>query len=806
MLLEAFRSLRAVPRVTAFILFILTLTIAAATVTFSVVDAVVLRPLPFARPAGLVQVAHDRGDRVMSQARAMSPVQFLALHERTDVFEALAAVSRGRVMLDTGGEPERVWSARVTASLFDVLGVRPLIGRTFDAAHEVAGSEHAAVISHGLWRRRFASDPAVVGRVLKTVGPGGIDAKLGGDGSLVVMGVMPEGFSYPLVDDRLTDIWRPYVISEPERLGVEQSSYLHLVGRLRAGLSLAQAQRACDDVRRTLAAAERAHAYSPSGHFTVTRLDEAVAGPVRGWMLLVLVAVALLLVVACANVANLLLTRAIDRARELSIRVALGASRPRLFASLLMESVMLSLCAVVLALTVSWWGIGAAKASLPPGIARTDQIALNLRVFLAAVAAAAFTGLLFGVIPAFQAFREDVVTALKAGGGAIAGISGRWRTVVLMSQVAFASVLLVATTLFVSSFVRLTLADLGFDRANLLLLDPVPGLQGTVTEFVDRLRSVPGIVAVGGASAGSPPLVMAGFEGGASGTRLRPIDAAANAEFVMTEFNRVSSGYFAAAAIPVLRGRVFSDSDPQGLSAVVLDEFAAKQLFGDRDPVGRGVTNGRIQSTVIGVVANVRMRGPEAESGPQAYYLGPLTAGSYAFLVRTSEPAARVIPGLRASIGGLSKPDGPPVLIRPIQDAFRNITARRRFSAGTMAIFGILALIIGAAGVYGVMSSVVAQRTREIGVRLALGAERADVVALVVGRGLRLAGVGIALGLAMSLGVTRFLSFLLYAVHPLDPLTFAAISALLGAVALVAAWEPARRALRVDPAVCLREE
>ncbi len=795
MIVEAFRSLRAARGVTAFILLILTVTISAATVTFSVVDAVVLRPLPFDRANELVSIEHDRGDRVMSQARAMSAVQFLALRERPDAFEALAAVARGWVMLEGGGEPERVSSARVTASLFDVLRVKASIGDTFGPAHEVAGTEPVAVISHALWRRRFGADPAVIGRRLQSA-----------DGALLVLGVMPEGFSYPLVDDRLTDIWTPYVIPEEERLGVEQSAYLHIVGRLRPGTPLTQARVRADDVRKALAAAERVHYYSPSGRFTVTRLDEAVAGPVRAWMLLVLGAVGLLLIVACANVANLLLARAIDRMRELSIRAALGATRRRLFASLLAESVLLSLVAVALALLVSWWGVGAMRASLPPGIARADQIALDLRVFGAAVMAAVVTGLLFGMIPAFQASRGDVAAVLRSGAATIAGTGSRWRSVVLVSEIAFASVLLVATTLFVSSFVRLTRADLGFDRAKLLLVDPVAGLEGTVTDFARRLESVPGVTAVGGASAGSPPLVMAGFGGGASGTRLQPADAASGSEPVAAEFNRVSPGYFSAAAIPILRGRVFNQADPTTPGPVVLDEFAAQQLFGDRDPLGREVTNGRTRSTVIGVVANVRMRGPEVQSGPQAYFAGPPPARSYAFLVRTSQPPATVIPGLQTAIDAMRPPGGRPVLIRPVEDAFRNITARRRFSAGSMAIFGLLALVIGAVGVYGVTASLVARRTREIGVRLTLGATPRQIVGDLVGQASRMVGAGLVLGLPAAWLVSRGFESLFFEVRPTDAWVYLIVAAVLIVFTVLAALVPARRASHVDPLVALRAE
>jgi putative ABC transport system permease protein len=794
MLVDAIRSLRAAPGVTLFILFILTLTISVATITFSVVDTVVLRPLPFEDADDLVAIEHHRGDRVMSQVRALSAVQFLALRNRTEAFSALAAVARGSQTLQIGNEPERVWSARVTSSLFDTLRVRPLVGQAFTSAHEVAGNDRVAVISYSLWRRRFDGDPGIVGRMIHVA-----------DGPRLVLGVMPEGFAYPIFDDRLADIWTPYVIPEEERLGTQQSSYLHIVGRLRAGTSLVQAQIHADAVRGALAVTDPDR-YLPTGRFAVTTLEEAVVGPVRGWLVLVLTAVCLLLVIACANVANLLLTRAIDRARELSIRAALGATRARLVTSLLVESLALSLCAVVLALLVASWGVDAAKASLPPGIARAHSIALDLRVFAAAVMAAIVTGFFFGVIPAVQASRDDLVAVLKQGATTITMARSRWRMSVLVAEIAFASVLLVATTLFVSSFIRLTRADLGFDRSDLLVVTSLDGLEGTITDVVQRLEAIPGVTAVGGAAAGSPPLVAAGFEGGSSGTRLQLPDMPANTGSVAVEFNRVSSRYFLAAGIPLLRGRVFRDADPPTSNMVVLDELAARQLFGEGDPIGREVIYSRNRATVIGIVRNVRMRGPEADSSPQAYFPGGAKAASYAFLIRTSQPAANVVPAIQTVLATLRPEGSRPAQIRLVEDAFRNITARRRFSAGAMAIFGILALLIGAAGVYGVMSSVVAQRTREIGVRVALGATSSQIVGAVLAQMGRCVAFGLMLGLPIAWLISRTFTALFFQVRPTDLWIYVAVAGILAVVGLVAAFIPARRASLIDPLLALRSE
>ncbi|MEX2661352.1 MAG: ABC transporter permease [Vicinamibacterales bacterium] len=399
MFVDAVRSLRAARGVTLFILFILTLTISVATVTFSVVDAVVLRPLPFDKPGGLAVIEYDRGDGVMQHVRSLSPFKFLAVKDRAGAFAAVAAVWRGSRAMPSDGEAARIPSAAVTASLFDVLGVRPLLGQTFSAAHEVAGNDRVTVISHALWRGRFGGDAGIVGRTLQM-----------SDGPLLVLGVMPEHFSYPISDDRVPDLWTPFVIPDEERIK-DESSYLHVVARVAPGTSMGQAQAMADSVRAGLAQAHPVR--YERGRFVVTPLDEAVVGPTRGWMLLVLFAVGVLVLVACANVGNLLLTRALQRERELSIRASLGATRARLVGSLLIESLILSLSAVALSLVLASWGIEAVKAALPPGIARAHLIALDVRVFAAAVVAASVTGLLFGAFPALQGARVDLATSLK---------------------------------------------------------------------------------------------------------------------------------------------------------------------------------------------------------------------------------------------------------------------------------------------------------------------------------------------------------------------------------------------------------
>lgn len=801
MLTDALRSLRRSRALCVFVVSILAVTIAAATITFSVVDAVVLKPLPLDAPDALVAIEHVRGDGVMSHARALAAVEYFALRDGADAFTVLAAVARAELRLEGGGEPEQVQSARVTASLFDVLGVRPALGTAFAPTNETDGNDRVAVIGHELWMRRFGGDPTVVGRTIQT-----------GGGPLLILGVMPEGFTYPVTSTRPAEVWTPYVVPANERDGRQLSSYLHLVGRLRPRVPLSQAQaQAQADAARAQFATSDPKRYTAAGRFTLTPLQEFLVGSVRGWMTLVLIAVGLVLLIACANVANILLTRALARTRELGIRASLGASRRRLIGSLLTESLLLAVAALAIAMIVGWWGIELARNSLPRGIVRADQIALNIRVFTAACIAALSTSAIIGMVPAFHIVRTDLVTLLKTGSSS-AGSRTRWRHVILVAEVAFVAILLVSTTLFVSSFVRLVRADIGFDRSRLIVVTSLSGLQGSLDDFVDRLKAIPGVAWVGGAAAGSPPLVAAGFEGGSSATRLQRPDAPAS-EFVAAEFNRVTPDYFAAAGIPLLRGRVFTTADMVGstrdyrnATVIVLDELSASRLFGSRDPVGETVAYGAGQVTVIGVVANVHMRGPEAESGPQAYFPGARTAGGYAFIIRTTKPPTTVMPAIRAAVATLRPPDSRPADLRLVEEAFRNITEGRRFSATAMMAFGILAVLIGASGVYGVMSSLVAQRTREIGVRMALGATPKRMVAMVLAHIARHVALGLSIGLPGAWVVSKSFDVVFYQVRPSDLWIYVVVACVLGAVGAGAALVPARRASRVEPQLALRAD
>ena len=793
---DAWRSLRSTPTSTAFVLAVLTLGIAAATVTFSVVDAIVLRPLPFPHPDRLVVVV-VRSEQIASSGRETMtlPVFLFEQIRRSaiDSFTAVAAVRRGSERLTTDGEPEVVLAAAATSELFDVLGVRPILGTTFGAANEAPGNDQVAVIGHGLWQRHFGGDPTVVGK------PMALESR-----TVTVLGVMPPGFSYPLSEDRRPEIWTPFVAPADERSGEQLSYYLHVVGRLAPTATRETAEARANALLGSISLSGPSR-LDEDLRFSARPLADTLFGDVRGWMLLLLAGVVLVMLVACANVANMQLARATHRARELAVRASIGASRRHLVSSLLAESLILSLAAAALGLLAASWGIGATRAALPVEIARTSDIALDLRVFFATIGAAIATGLAFGAVPAWQATRHDLIFLLRDG---MAGSSpGRapWRSGFLIAEVAFVAVLLVATTLFVTSFVKVTQADIGFDRHN-LILGSASGLTTPVAEIIGELERVPGVIRVGAFANGSAPLTIAGgLGGGQSGTRIwRPSTPAESAVFPL--FLRVAPGYFAAAGIPILRGRDFTHAELGKPDLVVLDLPTARRLFENDDPVGATVLYGADEAaSVVGVVAGVQDRGPEAPVSPHIY-LPTRNGRGHEFVMRVGGEVGPAIAGVTAAFDRLRPAGSPRPRVRVLDDAFRSITAERRFAAGLMSLFGAMAMVIAAAGIFGVMASIVAQRRREFGIRVALGASDRVIIGGVLGWASRHLLAGLAIGLSAALLLARGFASFFFGVSPGDAWIYLIVVVIALTVGLAAAVVPARRASRVDPQALLRTD
>lgn len=799
---DSLRALGAAPGTTAFIVLILTLGISAATVTFSVVDTVVLQRLPFPKSDGLVvlQLAGLRTGQ--SQGLIFSAQEYVAWREAPGVLSGLAAYTTysRELAAESGGQTVAVPAAQVTASLFQVLDVPPIAGRWFNAHDETSGQQTTVVIGEGLARRLFGGVEQALGRSLRLSGSS--------QSPCTVVGVMPAWFTYPLDVPARVEVWQPLDVTPFMSGHGGLTRYFHLLGRVESGVSI-------DRVRAGLDAAIAPLGQQFPGASTewpprVIPLYEFLVGNVRGWMLLVLAAVGLVMLVACANVANLLLARSTIRTREMSIRASLGASRRLLVTSLLVESLLLSLAAAALGVLVAMWGVGAAKAALPEGIARASSIGLDPRVLGAAISAALITGLVFGAVPAWQTSRADLVTLLKDGGSTTAGGRRRWRTAFVVCEVAFVGTLLVATTLVVASFVNITRLDLGFDRDRLLATGSVR-VTGTLDDALAALGHLRGVASVGAMGMGAPPLVMRIGVGGSASTRIRRADSDRS---VGVQMRRVSDGYFATARMPFRRGSGFEHAAGP---SVVLDELAARTLFPDRDPIGAAVRLGNDSLTVVGVVEHVHLNGPEADADAQMYLplverngsLAPLpllNGGSLQFLIRTSIPTEQVIPAVQATTTRLARPrpGWPAPRVVAVEDAFREITADRRFNAGLMGIFGALALTIGIAGIYGVMSSVVAQQTREIGVRVALGASAARIRRHVVGQAGRYLTAGLIIGLPAAWFVTRAFGSLYFGVTPANVLVYLLVAALMVAAGLAAAVVPARRASRVDPIEVLR--
>jgi predicted permease len=769
---------------------ILVLTMTTATVIYSVVDAVAIRPLPYGAPDRLVAIFQSKAPS--GALLPTNPAEFLGLRELARVFEGVGAARVASLSLELDGVVETVTARMATANLFAVLGVQPAIGRFFGPAYERPGGPDGVILTHQFWRRRFAGDPRVIGRLIKL-----------GPAEREVIGVLPEGVWYPINAGPPPELYVPYVITSSEQSN--SRCCVFAVGRLRPGVTVEQAQAA-------------------AGTTLVLSLHDQVVGPAKASMLLVLAAVGLLLLVACVNVANLLLARAATRMTEVATRQALGASRHQLVMTLLVEGVLLSLSSAVIAVALSIAGVQIASAMLPEGLTRADGIAVNARVLTTVVVVAASCGLLFSTAPAWRTSRVDLLSLIKSGGGPIS--AGRRATralsAFLVADVAFVALLLVGTALVVTTYIVITGVDLGFERRNVMSIwfqQSVAGAQpaeraAAVETFrevlMDRARAVPGVTEVAIVKTGTP---MSGTISGGSVTI--PGIGRTDADGTL-ETRVVTHDYFRVMGMQLIRGRLFDASDRLGTPQVLLlNDVAARRFFPDREAVGQPVTL-QGPATIIGVLKGVRADGPEADPRPELYQLldqepyrdlsgsarlgGLITVG--ALVVRTAGEVRTVAPTVREAIR-------PAVTLLPsptrfVDDDFHRLTVNRRISAGLMAAFGLIAVAIGALGVYGTMAFLVTQRTRAIGLRMALGASPARVVRVVLQDATRRVVAGAAIGLAVAWGISEAFHSFVFGIRPTEPLLYGLVAAGLTVVGLSAALVPALRAARVDPLITLR--
>jgi putative ABC transport system permease protein len=802
----ALRMLWRAPGVTVTALAALGLGIGGSVAIFSVVDAVLLRPLPYRAADRLAEIFGNFHAQNLERI-AVSVPEYLDYRAQSQVLEDLTAFAVGDSNLTGGGSPERVSAAMATSSFLGVFGVEPALGRGFSAEEQSPGRSQVALLSHGLWQRRFGGDPAVVGKSLLLDGL-----------PYAVVGVLPRGF-------RMTgdpEVFVPLPLTDALK-AQRGARWLRVVGRLRPGQTVAALSAEMDVIARRLQEAHPDNYRAGVGWaITVVPLLDQVVGRVRPALWVLLGAVALVLLIACANVASLLLTRATGRAREFAIRTALGARRLRLFRQLLCESLLLSLGGGALGLLGSLWGVDLLLALAPSDLPRLHEVAISGRVLAFALGVSVATGLCFGVVPALASSRPDITSGLKEGSrGTASGARHRLRRALVAGEVALALVLCVGAGLLLRSFAALVAVDPGFRADGVLTLRvsmPTPAeAQPSVADGVryaayyqraaQRLLGLPGVTAVSGISV--LPLSGDSTDSSYDIENYLPRDAGDRPD---NEVRVVLPGYFRALGIPLLAGReVGPDDGADSPKVVVVNQALARRYFGDAArAVGRRLRlhrgGDRGWRTIVGVVGDVHDVGLDARSRPEMYYpASQLTEPSMTFVLHAAGPPAALASAARAALAEVDR-DQPIFEVRPLADVVANSLGQRRFALILLGLFAACALALAALGVYGVMAYSVAQRTQEIGIRLALGAQRGDVLGLVVRQGMQTVAIGLLVGTAIALSLSRALATLVWGVSPRDPLTYAALAALLSAVALLATLLPAWRAARTSPMVALRAE
>lgn len=799
----ALRSLLATPAFSGFVVCVLSLGLGASVAIFSVVDATALRPLPFDRSNRLVAIGQLNSGAF--DAGWQTPQDFLDWRDRQDVFTDIAASGFAAVSLKPvgGAPPESLVAAVVTARFFEVLGVSPILGRTFTRANETDSGGRFAIISYDLWQRRYLGRPDAIGAILP-----------GQRGDFQIIGVMPPSFAYPPGAFDPADVWLPRVFAPTDqRRGSSFDKTLRVIGRLKDGVSLSTARARMQLIQANLAAA---YPRFDGRSIDVESLHATLVGSVRAWMELLLAAVVSLLLIACVNVANLLLARAIAREHELRIRSALGGSTWDVVSLLLTESLVLSLFGAALGVLAASGGVQILRSALPPTTPGIADIAVNTRVLFAAVLAAVATGLGCGLAPALQVARSARGGQLLADAGRTQTASlgrVRLRAALVMTEVALATMLVVAAGLFLTSFARVTSVDLGFDYRGVqaLLVRPIdynlsddPDRVSTAhraafSEILDRARALPGVDSVALISGGLP------LRGD-----LITEDVTVPGQHVPAgeevEVNSVSPEYFHVLRIPLLEGRDFTAADRVGSPAVlILNASAARSYFPGQDPLGRVIEFGGKPRTVIGVVGDIRRDGPE--SPPRRQSFSPLAqshfVGGATVLVRSTIGTSALGSALEQVVWS-AFPAVPLDGVTPMEFYLRTMLAPRRLNMLLIGLFGLVGLAIAAAGIYAVTAFLVAQRTREIGIRLALGAAPSRVSWAVVLGSSRAIGVGLAIGLAGTWFLATAVERFLFAVSGHTVAIYVVAGAALLVAGLLAAAIPARRASRLDPVRALR--
>jgi len=795
------RMLLKKPGFTLIAVITLALGIGGNTAIFTVVGAALLRSLPYKSPESLYHLWESTPQKEFGQ-REFSYPDFQD-YQQNRVFEEIAAYRGGGGILTGRGEPELVMAPAASANFFSMLGVEPLIGRLFRPGEDKPGAERVAVLTYGSWRRRFGADAGIIGQSLTINGAG-----------YTVVGVLPASFQFAL---RPADLWLPYQPTEAQRA----ARFMHgtnLIGRLKSGVGVEEARAEMSAIAGRI---ERDHNQSHAGTgIKIVPMREQLVGDVKPILLVLLGAVGFVLLIACANVASLLLTRSLARQKEVALRAALGAGRWRVIQQLLTESALLALLGGAAGVLVASWGVGALVAALPEDQLNALPFLKSLRIdagILAfAFALSLLTGIVFGLAPALQATRADLYESLKEGGRAASGgARHRLRGALVVTEIALAVVLLAGAGLMMKSLLRLLRSDVGFDPHNLLTMTVAlpaskygdPNRRAPVYErLMERLESLPGVIGAGAVDI--LPLL------GGNTTRFNvegdPIPPPG--QEIEANIRVANESYFQTLGVPLVKGRLFDERDKADAPGVVIiNKGLADRIFAGRDPIGRRLSYTGINSTpdqIIGVVGDVKITGLDQAIKPVLYYPYRQSASLAASLVvRTIADPAALVNAIRNECRAL-EPDIATFNARTMEEMISDSPASfmRRFPALLIGVFAGVALLLASVGLYGVVSYSVNQRTREIGVRMALGARASDILKMVLKQGLALASVGLVIGAAGALALTRLLGAMLYEVSATDPATFALVSAALGVVASLACYIPARRATKVDPMVALRFE
>ncbi|HEY0321330.1 MAG TPA: ABC transporter permease [Pyrinomonadaceae bacterium] len=796
-------------------LIMLALGIGANTAIFSVVHAVLLRPLPFDHPEQLVRVTGDFRQLNLQDA-GLSVPELFDFRDRSDSFASISGLFPINANLTEVDQPERVEALLVDVNYFALLGSGAQVGRVFQKEDYNPGIAGVAVISDGLWRRRYGADRGALGKTFR------LDNDL-----YTIVGVMPAGFRHPghsIQSD--VEVWVPAgwtgspFDNPPRGARMLQGA----LARLKPGVTVEQAQSRMDNLARALKQ-EYQNDYPDKAGWSprVIGLRDDLVGNVRPALLVLLIAVGLVLLIACANVANLMLARASARQHEIAIRRALGAGRIRLIRQLLTESLLLSVLGGVLGLLLAAWGVELLMKLSPANISELGEVGLNPTVLWFTLAMSLLTGVVFGLAPAIQASNPNLHETLKdAARGASAGLHrNRMRSLLVISEFSLALMLLISAALLIRSFWQLQTVDPGFGSENILtarLWLPQPNQPETGPYFkherraqlyrqvIERVAALPGVQSVGGVSQlpldGVQPTNSFTIEGKSSD----PTEVRAAQSML------ASPGYFNTLGIPLIKGRLFTEQDDEKAQPVaVVNQTLAQRFFPGEDPVGKRIQmrSTRTQApwvTIIGIVHDVKTEGLDVETKPQVYQTVLQASNlSLALVIRTSSDPGALSEVVRREVRAVDS-DLPVFGVRTMEQVMAKTVSQRRFAMVLLGVFASIALALSATGLYGVLAYSVSQRTREIGIRMALGASPGDVLRMVIAQGLILTFAGVAVGLAGAFVVTRFLSSLLFGVSPRDPVTFACITLLLSVVALLACYVPARRATKVDPMIALRYE